>query len=80
MREIVIDTNAMLQMLGSRTPYHFLWKKFLDEEYVLCVSTEILLEYEEIFREKAAPMISAMFMRVVQFSNNVVRKDPFFRL
>ena len=37
MRKIVIDTNAMLQMLGSRSPYHFLWKKFLDEEYVLCV-------------------------------------------
>ena len=80
MRKIVIDTNAMLQMLGSKSPYHFLWKKFLNEEYVLCISTEILLEYEEILRQKAADIVATMFMRTVQFSSNVVRKDPFFRL
>ena len=77
---IVLDTNSLLQILGARSPYHFLFDKFLSNEYILCVSTEILFEYEEILRQKASVRAAELFLKVIARSRNVIRKDPYFHL
>ena len=77
---IVLDTNSLLQILGARSKYHFLFSKFLANEYTLCVSTEILFEYEEILRRKASPVAAELFLKVIARSRNVLRKDPYFHL
>lgn len=77
---IVLDTNCLLQILGARSKYNFLFSEFLKEHYTLCVSTEILFEYEEILRQKASPVAADLFMKVIARSRNVLRKDPYFRL
>ena len=77
---IVLDTNSLLQILGAKSRYHFLFGKFLANEYTLCVSTEILFEYEEILRRKASPKAAELFLKVIARSRNVLRKDPFFHL
>ncbi len=76
----MLDTNALLQMLGRHSKYHFLYEKFLNEEYWLCVSNEIVHEYEEILEIHASPVVANLFMKVLEFSENVIRKDPFFKL
>lgn len=78
--KIVLDTNSLLQIMGARSKYHFLFGKFLANEYILCVSTEILFEYEEILRRKASPVAADLFMKVIARSRNVERKDPYFHL
>lgn len=78
--KIVLDTNSLLQIMGARSKYHFLFEKFLSNEYTLCVSTEILFEYEEILRRKASPVAADLFMKVIARSRNVERKDPYFHL
>lgn len=78
--KVVLDTNSLLQILGARSKYSFLFDKFLQEEYTLCVSTEILFEYEEILKKKASPLAADLFMKVITRSLNVIRKDPYFRL
>jgi putative PIN family toxin of toxin-antitoxin system len=77
---IVLDTNCLLQILGARSRYHFLFSDFLAGKYVLCISTEILFEYEEILRQKASPAAADLFLKVIARSRNVVRKEPYFRL
>lgn len=77
---IVLDTNCLLQILGAKSKYNFLFDKFVQGEYTLCVSSEILLEYEEILKEKASPLAADLFMKVITHSRNVIRKDPYFRL
>ena len=54
--------------------------KFLSNEYILCVSTEILFEYEEILQQKSSPVAADLFMKVIARSRNVERKDPYFHL
>lgn len=78
--KIVLDTNCLLQILGARSKYHFLFDMFLKEEYTLCLSTEILLEYEEILSQKASATAADLFLKVIARSRNVERKDPYFRL
>lgn len=76
---VVIDTNAVLQILGARSPYHFLFQSFLDGAFDLCISTEILLEYEEILDERASPTAASLFLKVLAYSRNVVHADPYFQ-
>lgn len=78
--KVVLDTNCLLQILGAKSKYAFLLDKFLQEEYVLCVSSDILLEYEEILKKKASPVAADLFMKVITRSRNVIRKDPYYRL
>ena len=38
--------------LSRRSPYYPVWRDFVDGKYTLCITTEILAEYEEILTEK----------------------------
>lgn len=76
---VVIDTNCLLQVLGAKSKYHFLFESFLQFGYVMCISNEVLLEYEEILRAKASPLAADLFLKVMARSRNVVRKDPYFK-
>jgi predicted nucleic acid-binding protein len=55
MRRIVIDTNCLLAILPTRSPYHSVWTEFLANKLEICVSNEVLMEYEEILSEKTSP-------------------------
>ena len=76
---VVIDTNCLLQILGAKSRYHFLFESFLQFGYVLCISNEVLLEYEEILKIKASPLAADLFLRMIERSRNVIRKDPYFK-
>ncbi|MBR1547142.1 MAG: putative toxin-antitoxin system toxin component, PIN family [Prevotella sp.] len=58
MRYVVLDTNALIQALPTRSRYHKIWTDFLAGRYRLCVSNEILTEYEEILSQHASPEIA----------------------
>lgn len=49
--KIVLDTNCFISCIGKKSPYRNVFDAYLKKEYTLCVSTEILLEYEEKFME-----------------------------
>ena len=78
-RLVVLDTNCLIQILGIRSKYRFLWSEFMNNGYILCISYEILHEYEEILSQKASPLVADMFLKVLARSKNVIRKDPYFR-
>lgn len=52
-RFVVIDTNCLVQMLSAHGNYYSAWQAYRRGEYVLCVSNEILNEYQEIIERVA---------------------------
>jgi len=58
MMNIVLDTNCLLMALSRRSPYYPIWRDFVDGKYTLCISNEILTEYEEILTQKVGPEIA----------------------
>ena len=48
MERIVLDTNCLIQSVSSRSPYRRVWDSFFVGTNLLCVTTFILNEYEEI--------------------------------
>jgi putative PIN family toxin of toxin-antitoxin system len=56
---IVLDTNCLLMSLSRRSPYYPVWRDFVDGKYTLCVTNEILAEYEEILTNKVGAEIAS---------------------
>jgi len=79
MRRIVLDTNCLLATLPSRSTYHKIWTDFLEGKLELCVSTEILLEYEEIISQHASQLMADIVLKVLTTRKNVVKIEPTFR-
>lgn len=62
--------------LPSRSPYHKAWTDFLGNAIELCVSTEILLEYEKILSEHASPRMAHLVVETLTNRKNLVRVEP----
>ena len=56
---IVLDTNCLLMSLSRRSAYYSVWRDFVEGKYTLCVTNEILAEYEEILTQKVGPEIAS---------------------
>ena len=52
MQRIVLDTNCLLMSLPRISPFRLIWDMFLEGQFILCVSTEIIEEYSEIISKK----------------------------
>ena len=46
--KIVLDTNCLIPILVPGSFGHDIWQAFRNGRYTLCVSSEILFEYEEL--------------------------------
>lgn len=77
-RRIVLDTNCLLQVVSRRSPNHLVWSSFINGVYQLCVSTEILNEYEEIIGQKMSPQIASMLVEVILRSPYTLRFDAHY--
>lgn len=75
---VVIDTNCLIQMLGRHSSYRPAWEAFREQRYTLCISNEILSEYEEILSAKASPLTAELFTRLILQARNVLRTDPHY--
>lgn len=69
-RDIVLDTNCLLQIIARRSKNYFLWEGFLNGDYCLCYTTEILEEYEEILCQKTNRLIATMVLEIITQAPN----------
>jgi putative PIN family toxin of toxin-antitoxin system len=79
MRYIVLDTNCLLACIGKSSKFHSVWTAFLNEKFRLCVSNEILTEYEEIITRKTSPSFAEMIVHIILNSENVAFVNPYYR-
>ena len=79
MRQIVLDTNALIQSLLTRSQYHRIWTDFLAGKYVLCVSNDILTEYEEILAENTSPEIAHNVVEAIARHPQTYYRESYFR-
>jgi putative PIN family toxin of toxin-antitoxin system len=79
MRRIVIDTNCLVAILPSKSPYHKVWTDFLEQQLEICVSNEILMEYEEIISEKTSTAFAEAIIKTLINKPNFIRVYPTWR-
>lgn len=80
MRPVVIDTNCLVQIISKHCPYRPIWDAFLNRRFTLCVSNEILEEYQEVIEKNTTPEIAENVVLLIFNQHNVRYVDPHFRL
>lgn len=80
MRPVVIDTNCLLQIISRNSPYRPIWDAFLVGKYELCVSNDILDEYQEILEQQITPTVAENVVLLLLNKQNVRFVDPHFRM
>jgi putative PIN family toxin of toxin-antitoxin system len=76
---IVLDTNIFLVSLPSKSPFRPIFDAFLDKKFDLIVSTDILLEYEEVLGLKANGFVAKNAMELLNAATNVEKTEVFYR-
>ena len=85
--KIVLDSNVLLVAIGKKSRYRPIWDAFIEGQYQLIVSEEILHEYEEILKQRGAPGAAELILEVfiespdivysrVYYSWNAITQDP----
>ncbi|MEE1089538.1 MAG: putative toxin-antitoxin system toxin component, PIN family [Bacteroidaceae bacterium] len=78
-RQIVLDTNCLVQMISLHSPYRPVWQAFRDGRYTLCVSNDILTEYNEILERVANAAVAHNIVNAIARSPYTRMIDPQYR-
>ena len=84
---IVLDTNVVVSMIGRTSPNRWIFDKILTGEFALCISNDILFEYEEILIAKTTIEVATNFADFlvsfphieqiqVHYHWNLIQNDP----
>lgn len=65
--------------IPSRSPYHKILTDFFVGKYKLCVSTSILLEYDEILTQKMSKAVAVNIINAILANKNTVLVSPMYR-
>ena len=68
---VVLDTNILLVILSRTSRFRLIFDSFLSEKIILCVSTDILIEYEEILGERIGKEIASNVLMLIENAPNV---------
>ena len=76
---IVLDTNCLLAIIPKISPFRFVFDSYRSGKFELAISSEILLEYNEICSQKMTPQISENIIELILKQPNTVKTEIFYR-
>ena len=76
MQNIVLDTNCLIMAVSANGEYYKIWQDYLDGNYNLCISNDILEEYVEVMGRNIRPDFAEMICYVIMNSSNTILVDP----
>jgi putative PIN family toxin of toxin-antitoxin system len=80
MLKVVLDTNIILSSVSPFSPYRLIFDKLDEFDYELCVSTEILLEYEEKLSDIFSSKVAELTLNLMMVNPNIVYISPKFKM
>lgn len=66
-------------MISRRSKFYDLWMDFINGSYRLCVTNDIIDEYEEILAEKTSTHIAKLICEIILRAPNTIKFDAHFR-
>ena len=77
-QRIVLDTNCLVQIVAKQARYGFVWNDILYGETILCVTTEILFEYEEILTKFYGRNVAKMVVEMILILPQTEKYDIYY--
>jgi len=76
---IVLDTNILIAIIGRKSPYRWIFDQIIAGQLILCVSNEILLEYQEILERKTTQEVADNLSHFLAIHPFVVKTEIFYQ-
>ena len=80
LNKVVLDTNCLVMALSRHSEYYPVWQGIRTGKYVLCVSNDIISEYQEIIAQKTSEVVANNVVRALLESPFVELIDPYYHL
>ena len=77
---IVLNTNVIIRAISGRSLSSLLFDALLNQQFTLCVSTEILPEYEEKITQIFDAEVAELVVITLVVLPNVQRTEVYFNL
>ncbi len=77
--KVVLDTNIILASVSPFSKYRVVFDHFEKGSYVLCITTEILLEYEEKLAENFNAQVAELTTGGILLKSNIFPTEVFFQ-
>ena len=76
--KVVIDCNILVMCLSSKSPYHIIYQSLVQGKFNLVLSSEILLEYQEVLQQKYSVPTANALVALLKELPNVQFYTPFY--
>lgn len=77
--KVVLDTNILWVSIARRSESHWVFEALIDEIYTLCVTSDVLSEYEEIISQKLGENTANSVLEIIDNLTNVELITTFYR-
>lgn len=77
--KFILDTNVLLVSISSKSAYHWIFTKLLEGAFDLGITSEILLEYEEIIGQKYNVTVAKDVIRTLLILPNVYPVTVYYK-
>ena len=75
----VLDTNIIIRAVSGRSLASFVFESLFNQDFILCISTDILLEYEEklseIYDQEVAELVVSSLLMLPNVQHTAVYFD-----
>ncbi|MBI5915878.1 MAG: putative toxin-antitoxin system toxin component, PIN family [Bacteroidetes bacterium] len=75
---VVLDTNILIRAVSGRSLTSFVFESLFNQAFTICVSTDILLEYEEKLTEIYDEEIAELVISTLLLLPNVQQTTVYF--
>jgi putative PIN family toxin of toxin-antitoxin system len=76
---LVLDTNILIAIIGRKSPFRWIFDQLLTGQIILCVSNEILLEYQEVLARKTSREVADNISNFLTAHPFVEKIDTFYQ-
>ncbi len=76
--KIVLDTNILIAIISRRSPFRWIFDCIIEGKIILCVSNEILFEYQEILTRKANAEVAENIVNFITINPFTEKTEIFF--
>ena len=78
MGRLVLDSNVLLRSIPRISPYHDLYLSLFDGRNSLCISNDIINEYEEVISRYATSRIAQSILEQILNNDNTLLITPYY--
>ncbi|MEQ8705123.1 MAG: putative toxin-antitoxin system toxin component, PIN family [Phaeodactylibacter sp.] len=77
--KVVLDTNVLLVSISPKSRFRPIFDAFITERYKLCVTTDILAEYEEVLSRHMGNELTEYALQLIENAPNVLWTTKYFK-